>query len=48
MLVGKCGEGGKVEEREDVLEFGRKGKMFVGWSTCFSMEYSLLMTYQQL
>ena len=45
MFVGVCGEGGKVEEREDVLE---KGKTFVGWSTCFSMEYSLLMTYQQL
>ena len=26
----------------------KKGKTFVGWSTCFSMEYSLLMTYQQL
>ena len=48
MFVGTFGEGGKIEEREDVLELGRKGKMFVGWSTFFSMEYSLLMTYHQL
>ena len=38
MFVGECGEGGKGEERENVLELGRKGKT----------EYSLLMTYQQL
>ena len=24
--MGECGEGGKVEEREDVLELGRKRK----------------------
>ena len=42
MFVGVCGEGGKVEEREDVLELGRRkerrsldGAHVFRWSTVF-------------